>query len=72
MDIDEANMREFVQNHLMPSAPEMKNISDIEEIKKDVAKNCHVLAQGYRILVGKLRELAAIVRREEAAARARK
>ncbi len=68
LDLDEENIQKFMQKRVMPKAPEIENIKDIEIIKKTLANNCHVLAQGYRRLIGKLRQLGVIVRRQEAAA----
>ncbi|MBU1005342.1 MAG: hypothetical protein KKC54_04655 [Nanoarchaeota archaeon] len=64
MDLEEAKMEDFVKRHLMPRAPELKNISDIESIKKRLAEDLHVLAQGFRRLIGEERELEGIANQD--------
>lgn len=69
LDIDEREMMQFIRENIMPKAPEIKNIQDVEEIKNSLAKNAHVLAQGFRRLMGEEKSIIVLAERERAEAR---
>ena len=48
LNSEEENDRMYAMKHLMPLEAEKENIKEIEGIKKDIADNAHVLAQGFR------------------------
>lgn len=62
-------MRNFIEKNLMPRAPELENMGDIKEIKEEIARHCHVLAQGLRRLIHTQAELKSMARRELVMAR---
>ena len=57
-------MRQFISERLMPMAAEEKNISDIQEIRRKLAQNGHILAQGFRIIIAKEKGIEGSAQRE--------
>jgi hypothetical protein len=64
LDMEEAEEQRFAKEHLMPLSTQLKNIQDIEAIKAVIVKNAHVLAQGFRRLIGEERSLESVVAKE--------
>ena len=64
LEDDELNMWNYYHDHLMPQLPEQERIKGIEDLKKHLAENLHVLAQGLRRIdaaENRARQLARVV-----------
>jgi len=43
--------RQFIQQHLMPKAPELENMSELNKVRESIKTHGHILAQGLRRLI---------------------
>ena len=48
---DNQEMWQFVQQHLMPKAPELENMNELRKVRESIKAHGHIIAQGLRRLI---------------------
>ena len=69
---EEGNMMEYYQDHVMPKLPEDERITDVEKLKKKLAEDMHVLAQGMRRIFAAEKEAQSLAEQVQVAGRSRR
>lgn len=68
----ESTARQFSIDVLMPKIPEQKRIEDIEELKKRLSEDMHVLAQGMRRILAAEQDIEKLAKQLEAVAKSKR